>query len=89
MQRRLEDIRKFYGARMADLADMRLVDLVGEDSVLGELKKGRILPTQMYHALDAFVTDFRPGLVVLDACSPICSRATKTADRRRRNSSAY
>jgi RecA-family ATPase len=66
MQRRLEDIRKFYGARMADLADMRLVDLVGEDSVLGELMKGRILPTPMYRALDAFMTDFRPGLVVLD-----------------------
>ena len=37
MQRRLEDIRKFYGAKMADLSDMRLVDLVGEDSILGSL----------------------------------------------------
>ena len=66
MQRRLDDVRKFYNARFADLADMRLVDLVGENSVLGELMKGRILPTPMYHALDAFMTDFRPGLVVLD-----------------------
>jgi RecA-family ATPase len=66
MQRRLDDICKFYGSRMADLADMRLVDLVGEDSILGELMKGRILPTPMYHALDALMTDFRPGLVVLD-----------------------
>jgi RecA-family ATPase len=66
MQRRLDDIRKFYGAHMADVADMRLIDLVGEDSVLGELMKGRILPTQMYRALDAFTADFKPGLVVLD-----------------------
>jgi RecA-family ATPase len=66
MHRRLDDIRKFYGARMEDFADMRLVDLVGEDSVLGELMKGRILPTPMYRALDAFMTDFRPGLAVLD-----------------------
>lgn len=29
MHRRLEDIRKFYGARMTDLAGMQLVDLVG------------------------------------------------------------
>jgi RecA-family ATPase len=71
MQRRLDDIRKFYGARMADLADMRLVDLVGEDSVLGELMKGRILPTQMYRALDAFAADFKPGLVVLDVLADV------------------
>ena len=31
LQRRLDDIRKFYNVRMADLADMRLIDLVGED----------------------------------------------------------
>ena len=66
MQRRLDDIRKFYGARMADLADMRLIDLVGENSVLGELMRGRIMPTPMYHALDAFMAKFRPGLTVLD-----------------------
>ena len=51
MHRRLEDIRKFYGARMADLSDMRLVDLVGEDSVLGGLRNGRVEPTPMYHML--------------------------------------
>jgi RecA-family ATPase len=71
MQRRLDDIRKFYGARMADFADMRLVDLVGEDSVLGELMKGRILPTRMYRALDAFMADFKPGLVVLDVLADV------------------
>jgi RecA-family ATPase len=66
MQRRVDDIRKFYDVRMADLSDMRLVDLVGEDSVLGLLMKGQIEATPMYHALDEFMSEFIPGLTVLD-----------------------
>ena len=66
LQRQLDDIRKFYDARMADLADMRLVDLVGEDSILGALAKGQIEPTSMYHALDAYMTGFKPSLTILD-----------------------
>jgi len=66
MQRRLEDIRKFYGARMAELSEMRLVDLVGEDSVLGGLMHGRIAPTAMYHALDDFMAEFKPSLTAID-----------------------
>jgi RecA-family ATPase len=66
MHRRLEDIRKFYGARMTDLADMQLVDLVGEDSILGALVKGQIEPTPMYHALDAYLTEWQPDLTILD-----------------------
>jgi RecA-family ATPase len=66
LQRRLDDIRKFYNARMADLADMRLIDLVGEDSILGVLAKGQIEPTSMYHALDAYMTEFEPSLTILD-----------------------
>lgn len=66
MHRRIEDIRKFYGARMTDFADLRLVDLVGEDSVLGALMKGQIEPTPMYHALDVYMTEWRPSLTILD-----------------------
>jgi RecA-family ATPase len=66
MQRRLDDIRKFYGARMANLSDIRLVDLVGEDSILGTLMKGQIAPTAMYHTLDSYMTEFKPGLTILD-----------------------
>ena len=58
MHRRLDDIRKFYDARMADLSDIRLVDLVGEDSVLGYLMKGQIEPTAVYRALDSYMTEF-------------------------------
>ncbi len=66
MQRRLEDIRKFYGVRMADLAEMRLIDLVGEDSMLGGLMRGRIEPTPMYRALDGLMADFQPSLTAID-----------------------
>jgi RecA-family ATPase len=66
MQRRVEDIRKFYGARMGDLSDIRLIDLVGEDSIIGALMKGQIEPTAMWHALDAYMTEFKPGLTILD-----------------------
>jgi RecA-family ATPase len=66
MHRRLEDIRKFYGARMTDLAGMQLVDLVGEDSILGALVRGQIEPTPMYHALDEYLTEWAPSLTALD-----------------------
>jgi hypothetical protein len=66
MHRRLDDVRKFYNARMAELGDIRLVDLVGEDSILGRLMRGKIEPAPMYHELDAFLSDFRPGLTGLD-----------------------
>jgi RecA-family ATPase len=66
MHRRLDDIRKFYSASWVELSDIGLVDLVGENSVLGELVKGRIKPTKMYEALDAYMADFNPSLTVLD-----------------------
>jgi RecA-family ATPase len=61
------------GASMKDLGDIRLVDLVGEDSVLGLLSKGIIKPTGMYEALDAYIADFKPGLVILDVLANLYS----------------
>jgi RecA-family ATPase len=66
MQRRVEDIRRFYSVRMADLSDMRLIDLVGENSVLGHLMKGQIEPTEIYQALDAYMSEWKPRLTILD-----------------------
>jgi hypothetical protein len=37
--RRIEGMLPFFEARMADLGNIRLVDLVGENSVLGLLTK--------------------------------------------------
>jgi RecA-family ATPase len=73
MHRRLDDVRKLHGVRMTDFADMRLIDLVGEDCILGALMKGQILPTPMYHALDAYMGDFKPSLVALDVLADMFS----------------
>jgi hypothetical protein len=54
----------FAGARMADLGNIRLVDLVGENSILGLLTKGIIEPTPMYAALESrFQKVTRPGSI--------------------------
>jgi hypothetical protein len=66
MWRRIEAMLPFFGVRMADLGDIRLVDLVGENSILGLLNKGIIEPTSMYNALDRLIGDFKPSLVCLD-----------------------
>jgi len=73
MHRRLEDIRNFYDVRMNNLTDIRLVDLVGEDSVLGLLMKGQIEPTPMYHALDAYMAGWKPSLTILDVLADMFS----------------
>jgi hypothetical protein len=73
MWRRIEGMLSFFGARMADLGDIRLVDLVGENSVLGLLTKGIIEPTPIYTALDAYIGEFKPGLVELDVLADLFS----------------
>jgi RecA-family ATPase len=73
MWRRIEGMLPFFGARMADLGDIRLVDLVGENSVLGLLTKGIIAPTPMYDALDTYIAEFKPGLVCLDVLADLFS----------------
>ena len=73
MWRRIEGMLPFYGARMADLGDVRLVDLVGENSVLGLLSKGIVEPTPMYHALDKYMADFKPGMIILDVLADLFS----------------
>jgi RecA-family ATPase len=64
--RRLDAILRSCGAQFSDIGDMRVVDLVGEDCILGELSKGRITPTEAYHRLDASMSAFRPSLTTLD-----------------------
>ncbi|MGF6230518.1 RecA-family ATPase [Inquilinus ginsengisoli] len=68
MHRRLEAIRAFRGVRWSDLSDLRLVDLVGENAVLGELSErgGTIQATLLYEAVAAEVAAFGPTLVVID-----------------------
>src|ERR1700730_1822880 len=58
---------------MADLGDIRLVDLVCENSILGLLTKGLIEATPMYAALDDAMAEFKPGLVCLDVLADMFS----------------
>jgi RecA-family ATPase len=68
MHRRVDAVRQHYGAPFEDLKDLRLVDLVGENAVLGELQKnGIIKATPLLAAVVAEVERFRPDLVVIDA----------------------
>ncbi len=73
MHRRLDDIRIHYGVRWTDLKDIRLVDLVGDDCILGELMNGRVVAAPMYQALDDYMTEFAPGLVTLDVLAEMFS----------------
>jgi RecA-family ATPase len=74
MHRRLEDIRKFYGASFSEIGKaLRLIDLVGEDSILGMLMKGQIMPTPMYAALDTYMAEWQPNLIALDVLADVFS----------------
>jgi RecA-family ATPase len=64
--RRIEGMLPFYGARMADLSDIRIVDLVGGCSLLGALANGQVVPTAMYEAISRLASAFKPGLICLD-----------------------
>jgi RecA-family ATPase len=68
LHRRLDSIREHYGVAFTDLADMRLVDLVGENAILGELdRKGIINATKLLKAVVTEIGTFRPDLVIIDA----------------------
>ena len=78
MKRRLYGILKFYlpdikdaADRWKEIGDIRLVDLVGADSILGLPSKGTIIPTEMYRALGRYISDFKPGLVCLDVLADL------------------
>jgi RecA-family ATPase len=68
LHRRLDDIRLHYGATFDDMADLQLVDLVGENAVLGEMgRTGLIAPTPMFNAVVSVIERSRADLVIIDA----------------------
>jgi RecA-family ATPase len=67
MHRRLEDIRRFHGVGFEDLGNMRLVDLVGDDAVLGDASKSaRLRATTLFASVKHYADDFQPALIVID-----------------------
>jgi RecA-family ATPase len=68
LQRRLAAIALYYKVSIGDLSAIRLVDLVGQDAVIGELSRsGRIVPTELYQFMIETIESFQPGLVIIDA----------------------
>jgi RecA-family ATPase len=68
MWRRLDDVRRHYGASWTDLGAVRLVDLVGEDAVLGgAMKNGRVEATALFELVTRAIADFGADLVIVDA----------------------
>lgn len=72
MHRRLDSIRAHLGAEWGDLTDIRILDLVGEDAVLGAVdKSGLVKPTPLFDLLNREIDGFRPDLCILDALSDV------------------
>jgi len=68
LHRRLDTICLRHKVSLGDLSDMRLIDLVGQDAVIGELSRnGRIVATELYHFMLRQIADFAPSLVIVDA----------------------
>jgi RecA-family ATPase len=68
LHRRLSAICVHYGVQIGQLGEMRLIDLVGRDAVIGELaRSGRIVATELYQYMIGEMAQFNPGLVIIDA----------------------
>src|SRR5260221_11911203 len=68
IHRRLDSIRAFYGSTFTDMADIHIVDLVGENAVLGEISKtGIINATAIFEAVVSTIEKIQVDLVVIDA----------------------
>jgi RecA-family ATPase len=68
LHRRLDTICFRHGVSLGNLSDIRLIDLVGQDAVIGELSRnGRIIATELYHFMLRKIAEFTPSLVIVDA----------------------
>jgi RecA-family ATPase len=68
LQRRLADIALYYKVSIGELGAIRLVDLVGQDAVIGELSRnGRIVATELHRFMIETIESFQPRLVIIDA----------------------
>lgn len=75
MHRRVADICEHYGCKLSDLADLKIIDRVGEDVVIGALSKqnAKIEPTAIYRALVRHIERQKPDLLILDALADLFS----------------
>jgi RecA-family ATPase len=67
LHRRLSLILEHYGATFAELTDLHLLSLAGQDALLATPdSRGLIKPTKLFEQLRGATCDIRPKLVILD-----------------------
>lgn len=73
LHRRLADVLEAEEASFADLDQLALRSLAGEDALLTALdaRTGHQKATDLFRELDAFLTDLAPALVVLDTLADL------------------
>ena len=73
LHRRLDAIAASQGIDLADLADLHIVPLAGEDAVMGAPagKSGIIHETAIWRSLKAIVERVKPRLVVIDTLADV------------------
>ncbi|MBY0135568.1 ATPase [Paracoccus yeei] len=73
LHRRLTDVLEAEEASFADLDQLALRSLAGEDALLTELdtRTGKQKATDLFRELDAFLSDLTPALVVLDTLADL------------------
>ena len=69
LHRRVAAIANHYDVDLADLGNMRLIDLVGQDAVLGTFDKAlnQIKATALFDAIDKLLTETPADVVVIDS----------------------
>ena len=68
LHRRLDAIREHYRADFNDMSDLSLVDLVGENAVLGEIAKtGMIHATATFDAVASIIEKTQADFAIIDA----------------------
>ena len=68
IHRRLARMVEHYGASFADLADLHLISLAGQDALLAapNHRAGLILPTRLFERVKEAACDLRPRIILLD-----------------------
>ncbi|WP_136644657.1 AAA family ATPase [Tabrizicola sp. YIM 78059] len=72
LHRRLADIVRHEGARLADLTGLTIRSLAGEDAMLARLGDfGRLVSSDLYAEIEALLEAQRPALLVLDTLADL------------------
>lgn len=73
LHRRWADIADANGVPLSALANLEYRSLAGEDALLALMTGvgAALVPSALYHEVDAYMTQHRPSLLVLDTCADL------------------